>query len=70
MPPFNTKNTLFFAFCFVEEIYLVVHGDDANLRLIIFYVVNCYYFVMSNWMALIFIAAFRDISRLNVDKWS
>ena len=38
----NTKNTLFFAFCVVEEIYLVVHGDDANLGLIIFYVVNCY----------------------------
>ena len=41
------------------EVYLVVHGDDANLRIIIFYVVICYYFVMSNWMALIF---YRDFS--------
>ena len=32
----------FFAFCVVEEIYLVVHGDEAILGLIIFYVVNCY----------------------------
>ena len=38
----SRKNTLFFAFCVVEEVYLVVHSNDANLGLIIFYVVNCY----------------------------
>ena len=32
----------FFAFCVVEEIPLVVKGDEAILELIIFYVVNCY----------------------------
>ena len=37
----SRKNTLFFAFCVVEEIYLVVIGNDANLGLIIFYVI-CY----------------------------
>ena len=41
-PLLTRKNTLFFAFCVVEEIYLVVTGNDANLRIIIFYVVNCY----------------------------
>ena len=32
----------FLVFCVVEEFYLVVKGDEANLGLIIFYVVNCY----------------------------
>ena len=27
----SQKNTLFFAFCVVEEVYLVVHGNNANL---------------------------------------
>ena len=43
MPPANhEKHVIFFAFCVLEEIYLVVHGDDAKLRIIIFYAVNCY----------------------------
>ena len=29
----------FFVFCVVEDVYPVVHGDDANLGLIIFYAV-------------------------------
>ena len=37
-----SRKTAFFAFCVVEEISLVVHGDDAILGFIIFYVVKCY----------------------------
>ena len=35
------KNTLFFLhFVSLEEVYLVVKGNDANLGLIIFYVIS------------------------------
>ena len=43
MTPLTTFfSVIFFGFCLVEEVYLVVHGDDDNLGFIIFYVVNCY----------------------------
>ena len=54
----------FFVFCVVEEIFLVVHGNDANLRIIIFYVVICYYFVTSNWVAQIFYCCFSSYLRV------
>ena len=41
-PLLTVKNTFFFAFCVIEEFYIVVHGDDANLRIIKFYVFICY----------------------------
>ena len=36
----SAKQRYFFVFCVVEEISLVVHGDDGNLGLIIFYVIH------------------------------
>ena len=48
----------FFAFCVVEEISLVVRGDKVILGLIVNYVINCYYHVMINWVALIFCCCF------------
>ena len=36
------ENVSFFSFCLVEEVSLVVLGNEAILGFIIFYVVNCY----------------------------
>ena len=33
----SRKNTLFFVFCSLEEIYILLHGDNVILGLIIFY---------------------------------
>ena len=41
-PVLSRVFALFFAFCLLEEVYLVVHGDRVILGLIIFYVINCY----------------------------
>ena len=36
------KTRYFLVFCVLEEIYRVVHGDDAILRIIIFMLLSCY----------------------------
>ena len=52
------KNPLFFRVFFGRGGLYTTTGDDAILGLIIFYVINCYYFVMINWAALIFYRCF------------
>ena len=48
------KVCYFLVFCLLEEIYYVVNGDRVILELIVNYVINCYYYVMSNEVAQIF----------------
>ena len=41
-PACHGKTRYFMVFCVVEEIYLVVHGDDAILRINISMLLLCY----------------------------